>query len=102
PLLGVVLRMLHEPLGGLAALQWGLGAGVSHAIATHHRSPVPEMYDPRCELLHVSERLDLATARGRPVELERWWTDAMLVTPLATIEGAVAVLPQEAEVGVPA
>ena len=96
-IVGVVLRMLHEPLGGLAALQWGLGAGVSHAIATHHRSPVPEMYDPRCELLYFSERLDLARARGLPVELERWWKDGLIVTPLAMIERAVASIPEEAD-----
>lgn len=99
PVLGVVLRMLHEPLGGLAALQWGLGAGVAHAIATHHRSPVPEMYDPRCELLYFSERIDLARVRGRPVELERWWKDALIVTPFDIVERAVAGVPDEAEEG---
>jgi HD-like signal output (HDOD) protein len=97
PVLGVVLRMLHEPLGGLAALQWGLGAGVAHAIATHHRAPVPEMYDPRGELLYFAERLDLARARGRPVELERWWTDGLLATPFETIARAAAGVPEESE-----
>ncbi|MCC6928463.1 MAG: HDOD domain-containing protein [Gemmatimonadaceae bacterium] len=96
-IVSVVLRMLHEPLGGLAALQWGLGAGVSHAIATHHRSPVPEMYDPRCELLYLAERIDLARVRGRPVELERWWKDGLVVTPLDTIERGVASLPEDVE-----
>lgn len=96
-IVSVVLRMLHEPLGGLAALQWGLGAGVSHAIATHHRSPVPEMYDPRCELLYFSERIDLARARGRPVEIEQWWKDGLVVTPLTTIERAVASIAEEAD-----
>ena len=95
--LGVVLRTLHESLGGLATLQWGLGAGVAHAIATHHRSPVPEMYDPRCELLHVSERLDLTRARGATPDFEQWWRDSLLVTPRAHVERAIASLPKESD-----
>lgn len=102
PVIGVVLRMLHEPLGGLAALQWGLGAGVAHAIATHHRAPVPEMYDPRCELLFFAERLDLARSLGRPVDLERWWKDGLIVTPFDIVERAVANIPEDAEEGAPA
>jgi len=81
PVMSVVLRTLHEPLGGIAALQWGLGANVAHAIASHHRTPVPEIDDLRSELLHVAERLDLARARGVEPYLEGWWRDALLATP---------------------
>jgi len=44
---------------------------VAQAIATHHRAPVPAKDDPRCELRYLSERLDLAHARGTACELER-------------------------------
>jgi HD-like signal output (HDOD) protein len=97
PVLTVVLRSLHEPLGGLAALQWGLGAGVAHAIATHHRAPVPEVFDPRGELLFVAERTDLAHARGRALDLDAWWRDGLLATPRDRVEPALALLEQEAD-----
>jgi HD-like signal output (HDOD) protein len=97
PVLTVVLRSLHEPLGGLAALQWGLGAGVAHAIATHHRAPVPEVFDARGELLFVAERTDLARARGRPLDLDLWWRDGMLATPRERVEPALAALAEEVD-----
>lgn len=97
PVLSVVLRTLHEPLGGLAALQWGLGATVAHSIATHHRSPVPEVFDPRGELLFVAERADLARARGRPLDLEGWWRDGRLVTPRDLVEPVLDAVAAEAD-----
>ncbi|MEP7383486.1 MAG: HDOD domain-containing protein [Gemmatimonadota bacterium] len=97
PVLSVVLRSLHEPLGGLAALQWGLGSAVAHAIATHHRSPVPEMYDARGELLYVAERVDLARAATRTLDVEGWWRDGLLATPRDVVEAALGALPEGAE-----
>lgn len=97
PVLSVVLRTLHEPLGGLAALQWGLGAGVSHSIATHHRAPVPEMYDARGELLYVAERTDLSRVAGRELDVEGWWRDGLLVTPRDVVEQSLASLPDGSE-----
>jgi HD-like signal output (HDOD) protein len=94
-ILAVMLRMLHEPLGGIAALQWGLGAGVAHAIATHHRTPVPEMYDRRGELLFVAERIDLARARGQELSFESWWRDGLLVTPRDPVERAAAAFVED-------
>jgi HD-like signal output (HDOD) protein len=97
PILSVVLRSLHEPLGALAALQWGLGAGVAHAIGGHHRSPVPEIHDPRCELLFVSERVDLARARGAEIDLDAWWRDGILLTSREAVSLAMARVLQELE-----
>ncbi len=94
PVLSVILRTLHEPLGGLAALQWGLGSGVAHAIGTHHRAPVPEMYDARCELLYVAERIDLARVAGRELDVEGWWRDGLLATPRDVVEKVMATLPE--------
>ncbi|MBK6487730.1 MAG: HDOD domain-containing protein [Gemmatimonadetes bacterium] len=97
PVLSVVLRTLHEPLGGLAALQWGLGAAVAHSIATHHRSPVPEMFDARGELLFLAERTDLSRIKGRPLDAEGWWRDGLLATPRTVIEPVLEAMAEEAE-----
>ncbi|MBK8248951.1 MAG: HDOD domain-containing protein [Gemmatimonadetes bacterium] len=99
----LLLQFLHETLGGLAALQWGLGAQVAHAIATHRRSPVPEMLDSRCELIYVAERLDLWRIRPEAVEesapLADWWRDGALNAPLEPVERLVANLPEAAATG---
>lgn len=97
PVLSVVLRTLHEPLGGLAALQWGLGASVAHSIATHHRSPVPEMFDARGELLFVAERTDLSRIKGRPFDLEGWWRDGLLITSRSSIEPVLEAIAEDAD-----
>lgn len=68
-----VLMQLHEPLGGLAALRWGLGEPVAHAIATHHRTPVPETTDRMSEVLFVAEHVEHALMGVRPMALETWW-----------------------------
>lgn len=94
----LVLRFMHEPLGGLAALQWGLGPSVAHAIATHRRSPVPEVFDPRCELLYLCEKLDLWRAGsdgGAPPPLEEWWRDGALNVDRDELAERIATLPTE-------
>lgn len=95
----VLLRLLHESLGGLAALQWGLGAQVAHAIATHHRAPVPEMLDSRCELIYLAEHLDLwrmlPEAATEPPPLADWWRDGALHAPREEVERLVASLAEE-------
>jgi HD-like signal output (HDOD) protein len=99
----VLLRFLHEPLGGMAALQWGLGAQVAHAIATHRRAPVPDMLDSRCELLYVAEKLDLwrISPEGGAVAppLAEWWRDGALNAPRGAVEPLVADLSVEAQAG---
>ena len=99
----LLLQFLHETLGGLAALQWGLGAQVAHAIATHRRSPVPEMLDSRCELIYVAERLDLWRIRPEavdaPAPLADWWRDGALNARLEDVERLVAALPEMAPSG---
>jgi HD-like signal output (HDOD) protein len=67
------LRLLHEALGGLAALQWGLGEDSARAIGSHHREPVPAMRDACGEVIYVAERLDLARERKETPDLDAIW-----------------------------
>ncbi|MEP6571582.1 MAG: HDOD domain-containing protein [Gemmatimonadota bacterium] len=68
------LRRLHEPLGALAVLRWGLGEEAAAAVARHHRQPPPEAGNPRSEVIFVAERADLAEVAGRKLDLEEVWT----------------------------
>lgn len=58
------LRLLHEPLGGIAVQRWGLGDDAALSVATHHREPLPARRDRLGEVLYVAERMDLAQVRG--------------------------------------
>lgn len=73
-----VLKHVHEPLGGLAALRWGLGPEVAIPIATHHRSPVPTGDDRMSQLLFVAERADLALNGVIPLDTARWWSEGCI------------------------
>lgn len=68
-----VLNEVHEPLGGLAALRWGLGEEVAGAIATHHRTPVPENSSKMSEVLYIAEKADHALCNHIPRDVEGWW-----------------------------
>lgn len=59
---GDVLRAVHEPLGGLALLAWGLDPRDARVVAVHHRDPPPEEL-PEAGLLGTAERMDLARFR---------------------------------------
>lgn len=73
PFVRDALRALHEPLGALAALRWGIGEVAAGAIGRHHRSPLPAGSDPIGEVLFVAERADLAATRGTPLDLDALW-----------------------------
>ena len=76
--LGRVLRDLHEPLGGLAAHSWGLGASAAEAIATHHRNPMPRVRNALSEVLFVAEAADMAAVHGAELDLAALWDVARL------------------------
>ena len=67
------LRLVHEPMGGLGALAWGLGLEAARAVATHHREPVPAQRDPLSEVLFVAERMDLARQKGLAFDADGAW-----------------------------
>ncbi len=81
------IQRLHEPLGGLAALRWGLDPPTARALSGHHRRPLPETADPRTEMIFVAERLDLAlNVRFDPPDWEAIWRDGGITADLATVE----------------
>lgn len=75
--ISATLRTLHEPLGALAALQWGIEADHSASIASHHRTS-PEGDQPMAEVLYLAERIDLANTSGSEMALDEWWSAGKL------------------------
>ncbi len=91
PFLLEMLGRLHEPLGGLAALRWGLEPSTARALGEHHRRPVPEKTDLRTEALYVAEKLDLSlNVRFEPPDWEAIWREGGITTPLAEVEALSA------------
>ena len=68
------LRLLHEPLGGIAVQRWGLGDEAARAVGEHHREPIPAQRDPLSEVLYVAERLELAQHRNMPFDADTAWS----------------------------
>jgi HD-like signal output (HDOD) protein len=83
--LQLLLGRLHEPLGGLALLDWGLGEFAIRTIATHHRAVPPRTADAFTEVVFLAERTDIARARGKPLDVERWWREGDLATSFAAV-----------------
>jgi HD-like signal output (HDOD) protein len=77
------LKRLHEPIGALAALRWGMDERATRAIAAHHREPLPDWDDPLNETLFVAEKLDLAATNGTPLDLDALWAKARLTGDLS-------------------
>jgi HD superfamily phosphohydrolase YqeK len=90
------LRDLHEPLGGLALLRWGVDPRAAWAVAHHHRRDPSLEPGRRSELLYVAERLDAARVRRQPVDAERWAAEGRLTVPVARVRAAVERAPRHA------
>jgi len=88
-----MLNRLHEPLGGIAALRWKLGASVAQSIACHHHEPPPEAADLLSELLCVSERAEHASQRAVAVDLERIWREGECTADRTHVAGLLAEYP---------
>jgi hypothetical protein len=87
PFLLDLLARLHEPVGGRAALRWGLGVSAAQALATHHRHPTPAAVDPLTELLYVAERVDLSVhVRFERPDLERVWAEGAITADRAEVQ----------------
>ena len=68
-----LVQLLHEPLGALAAMRWGLGARAASAIGNHHRAQVNAQRDSLAEVLFVAEHADHAWRRSTPLDLDAIW-----------------------------
>ena len=84
-----ILRVLHEPLGGLAVHTWNLGPAAAAAVATHHRDPVPTVRDALSEVLCVAEAADIASVRGEDFDLAETWDRAVLGGSAVRVERAL-------------
>ncbi|MEP6729145.1 MAG: HDOD domain-containing protein [bacterium] len=89
------LQLLHEPLGGLAALEWGLGEPAAGAIATHRRTDLLPFADDASQLLYVAERADLARIRSAPISAQTWVDEGGLTVDAVEIDALIAALPVE-------
>lgn len=85
PAMSRVLKELHETLGGMAAMHWGLGESVADVIATHHRAPPPATRSTMSELLFVAERAEHAVSGVIPMDLETWWKDGEISVPMERV-----------------
>lgn len=73
-----VLREVHEPLGGIAAANWGLGESVATAIAEHHRNPVPSAENRMSEVLYIAEKTDHALSGVIARDVAAWWNEGAI------------------------
>ena len=89
PILRAILRELHEPLGGLAMLRWGLDVEWAKAVADHHRRGAGHAANVAAELLFVAERADLALAGGTPCDIAAWIEAGRLLMGPGTLQLAL-------------
>jgi hypothetical protein len=73
-----LLQLLHEPLGALAAQQWSMGDRAASAIGSHHRRRGNALPDVLAEVVFLAERIDLATYRTLPVDMDALWAQGRL------------------------
>ena len=79
------LASLHQPLGGLTVLEWGLDEKAAHVVANHHRCPKPVPEDVFTEVVFLAERIDIAEQRGETLDVEPLWDAAELTGPRAPV-----------------
>jgi HD-like signal output (HDOD) protein len=85
-----LLRELHEPLGGIAVLSWGLGESVAASISTHHRDPVPAEEDRMSEVLYIAERAEHALSGVIPRDVAAWWNEGAISGDSARVEELIS------------
>ncbi len=85
-----VLREVHEPLGGIAVLHWGLGDSVATSISTHHRKPIPTVVDRMSEVLFVAEHAEHALSGVIPRDVAAWWEEGAIYGDPARVDELIA------------
>ncbi len=91
-----LLQLLHEPLGALAALQWGMGDRAATAIGTHHRVSAARGRHPLAEAIFFAERADHAARRDEPFDVDRTWSEGKLTGSVNRAIAALQSLPTAA------
>lgn len=81
---------LHEPVGGLAMLRWGMGGEAAYAIGEHHRRPVPETPSALTEVLFVAEAVELAHANHARLEWQELWDRGGINADAVAVEQRLA------------
>ncbi|GJG85865.1 hypothetical protein tb265_10460 [Gemmatimonadetes bacterium T265] len=84
------LRDLHEPLGGLTLLSWGVDPRAAWAVAHHHRRVPPAEPDRRSELIFLADRFDAALAAGEAPQPEHWCAEGQITVPPERVAAAIA------------
>lgn len=90
-----VLRDLHEPLGGIAVLHWGLGDTVATSVATHHRNPVPVVENRMSEVLFISEHAQHALSGLIPRDVRAWWTEGAISGDPTRVEELISAYTEQ-------
>ncbi len=87
------LNRLHEPLGGIAAVRWNLGADIARSVAYHHHEPPPEQPDLLSELLCVAEKVDHAVRLAQPMDPWKIWRDGEFTADPHAAQELLATIP---------
>jgi HD-like signal output (HDOD) protein len=81
-----MLWHLHEPIGGLSVLHWGMGGEAAHAVAEHHRRPAPDTPDTVTECLFVAESIELAQTNFAKLDWEAVWKNGAVTTEMGSVQ----------------
>ena len=84
------LRELHEPLGGLTLLRWGVDPRAAWAVAHHHRRQPPAAPDRRSEVIFLAAHLDAALVAREEPDIDRWFAEGQLTAPHDRVVTAIA------------
>lgn len=90
------LATLHQPLGGLALLEWGMDDTSADVVSHHHKPSAAPDHALMTEVIFLAERLDLATEDGVEVDLDALWEEADLRGPKDLVATRVQVANQAA------
>lgn len=85
-----VLREVHEPLGGIAVLHWGLGNLVAASVSSHHRNPIPAVEDRMSEVLFIAERAEHALSGVIPRDVAAWWYEGAITGDATLVEDLIS------------
>lgn len=89
--LSAFIQDIHESLGALAALRWGMGERAAAAIGSHHRASVRGP-DALAETVFAAERVDHAQRQGVAVEMKVIFQHGQLTGSVERVEQLLAIM----------